>query len=140
MINMAIRSSKQNKRVLRGGSWNNNGRNCRSAIRNHNTAENRNNNIGFRLSLAPNAIGIRVIDQISSLTYCVLSYLNTFNPIGKPQGRCMVGNKLTAGERHAAGRTSQCARFIVYSAVPVGFIQPNSSLYTRAKQHWEPEQ
>ena len=39
-------------RVLRGGSWNNNGRNARSANRNRNTPDNRNQNIGFRLALA----------------------------------------------------------------------------------------
>ncbi len=39
-------------RVLRGGSWNNNGRNARSANRNRNEPDNRNNNIGFRLALA----------------------------------------------------------------------------------------
>jgi hypothetical protein len=39
-------------RVLRGGSWNNNGRNCRSANRNRNEPANRNDNIGFRLALA----------------------------------------------------------------------------------------
>jgi formylglycine-generating enzyme required for sulfatase activity len=33
---------------LRGGSWNNKPRNCRSAIRNDNQPENRNNKIGFR--------------------------------------------------------------------------------------------
>ena len=36
--------------MLRGGSWINNGRNCRSANRNHNDPSNRNNNIGFRLA------------------------------------------------------------------------------------------
>ncbi|WP_366143642.1 SUMF1/EgtB/PvdO family nonheme iron enzyme [Zoogloea sp.] len=35
--------------MLRGGSWNNNGRNCRAANRNRNEPGNRNNNIGFRL-------------------------------------------------------------------------------------------
>ena len=40
-------------RVIRGGSWNNNGRNCRSANRNNNNPSNRNNNIGFRVVLAP---------------------------------------------------------------------------------------
>ena len=35
--------------VLRGGSWNNNSDNCRVAERNNNQADNRNNNIGFRV-------------------------------------------------------------------------------------------
>ncbi|MFM9847386.1 MAG: SUMF1/EgtB/PvdO family nonheme iron enzyme [Hyphomicrobiaceae bacterium] len=36
-------------RVLRGGSWNNNPRNLRSADRNRNQPDNRNNRIGFRV-------------------------------------------------------------------------------------------
>ena len=36
-------------RVNRGGSWNNNPRNVRSANRNRNSPGNRNNNLGFRL-------------------------------------------------------------------------------------------
>ncbi|RLL48975.1 hypothetical protein D8Y20_13445 [Mariprofundus sp. EBB-1] len=39
----------EGKRVLRGGSWNNNPNNMRSANRNRNSTDNRNNNIGFRL-------------------------------------------------------------------------------------------
>jgi hypothetical protein len=39
--------------VLRGGAWNNNPVNCRSAYRNYNTPDNRNNNNGFRLLRAP---------------------------------------------------------------------------------------
>ncbi|QYX34249.1 SUMF1/EgtB/PvdO family nonheme iron enzyme [Sphaerospermopsis torques-reginae ITEP-024] len=35
--------------MLRGGSWNNNPQNCRSANRNRNTPDNRNNNVGFRV-------------------------------------------------------------------------------------------
>ncbi len=34
--------------VLRGGSWNNQGDNCRCANRNRNNPNNRNNNVGFR--------------------------------------------------------------------------------------------
>ncbi|MGE0756415.1 MAG: hypothetical protein AB7O38_05325 [Pirellulaceae bacterium] len=37
----------------RGGSWNNNARNCRAAYRNRNSPSNRNNNLGFRVALAP---------------------------------------------------------------------------------------
>ena len=36
-------------RVKRGGSWNNDGTNLRSAKRNNNTPGNRKNNIGFRV-------------------------------------------------------------------------------------------
>ena len=34
-------------RVIRGGSWNNNARNCRAANRNANDPSNRNDNLGF---------------------------------------------------------------------------------------------
>jgi hypothetical protein len=40
-------------RLLRGGSWNNNPRNCRSAYRNHNEPDNANNNVGFRVVCLP---------------------------------------------------------------------------------------
>lgn len=36
-------------RVIRGGSWNNNAQNLRSANRNNDGPDNRNNNVGFRL-------------------------------------------------------------------------------------------
>ncbi len=36
--------------VVRGGSWNNNPDNLRSANRNRNTTDNRNNNLGFRVA------------------------------------------------------------------------------------------
>jgi len=38
--------------VLRGGSWNNDANNCRSANRNRNTPDNRNTNNGFRVCLS----------------------------------------------------------------------------------------
>lgn len=49
------RKASGSNRVQRGGSWNNNANNCRSAYRNNNNPSNRNNNIGFRLccSAAP---------------------------------------------------------------------------------------
>ena len=42
---------KGSNRVNRGGSWNNNARNCRVSNRNNNTPTNRNNNVGLRLAL-----------------------------------------------------------------------------------------
>ncbi|MBS1787612.1 MAG: SUMF1/EgtB/PvdO family nonheme iron enzyme [Acidobacteria bacterium] len=42
--------------VVRGGSWNNNGNNCRSANRNNNDPGNRNNNIGFRVVVAASTL------------------------------------------------------------------------------------
>jgi hypothetical protein len=36
------------RRVVRGGSWNNDPRNLRSAVRNRNEPDNRNDNLGFR--------------------------------------------------------------------------------------------
>ncbi len=44
-------------RVIRGGSWNNNARNCRSAYRNRNRPDNRNNNLGFRCARAHDGVG-----------------------------------------------------------------------------------
>jgi hypothetical protein len=58
--------------VLRGGSWINNGRNCRSANRNHNDPANRNNNYGFRLALAQHAVGMGVQDQ-TLILFCPLA-------------------------------------------------------------------
>jgi formylglycine-generating enzyme required for sulfatase activity/energy-coupling factor transporter ATP-binding protein EcfA2 len=43
---------REDRRVLRGGSWNNNQDNARSANRNRNNPNNRNNNVGFRVLCA----------------------------------------------------------------------------------------
>lgn len=40
---------RDGRRVIRGGSWNNKPENLRASNRNRNNADNRNNNIGFRL-------------------------------------------------------------------------------------------
>ncbi|WP_294000782.1 formylglycine-generating enzyme family protein [Sphaerotilus sp.] len=44
------RKEKDRRRVLRGGSWINDARNCRSALRNAIGPDGRNNLIGFRLA------------------------------------------------------------------------------------------
>ena len=52
---LGLRRTKH--RVNRGGSWNNNAQNCRSANRNRNTPTNRNNNLGFRVARIRFALG-----------------------------------------------------------------------------------
>jgi formylglycine-generating enzyme required for sulfatase activity len=47
-------------RVIRGGSWNSNARNVRSANRNENVPGNRNDNLGFRLARAQRWAGARL--------------------------------------------------------------------------------
>ncbi len=45
--------------MLRGGSFINNGNNCRSAYRNNNAPDNRNNNVGFRLAVSASTLYVR---------------------------------------------------------------------------------
>lgn len=46
--------------MIRGGSWNNDAANCRSANRNNNWPDNRNNDLGFRLSSSrQRSVGVR---------------------------------------------------------------------------------
>ena len=52
LYNRSRWTAMASSRVIRGGSWNNNPRNCRPANRNRNTPENRNNNLGFRVAAA----------------------------------------------------------------------------------------
>jgi hypothetical protein len=56
--------------VIRGGSWNNNAINCRSANRNNNNPDNRNNNIGFRVVLASAQPEDRMMLRLTRLPSC----------------------------------------------------------------------
>jgi hypothetical protein len=65
-------------RVLRGGSWNNNSENCRSANRNRNTPDNRNNNNGFRvLRSSADGMDVPLTEPIAFLSDCLHSRRNT---------------------------------------------------------------
>ena len=55
-----VKVATGDRRVVRGGSWINNARNCRSAQRNHREPGNRNDNLGFRLARARDGAGRRV--------------------------------------------------------------------------------
>ena len=50
--------SRPKARVLRGGSWNNNAINARSANRNRNAPADRNQNYGFRLASTSRRTGL----------------------------------------------------------------------------------
>jgi hypothetical protein len=52
-----VKHHKGSNRVIRGGNWNNEARNCRVSNRNNNSPEDRNNHIGFRLVLSPQLTG-----------------------------------------------------------------------------------
>ncbi|MCL4202907.1 MAG: SUMF1/EgtB/PvdO family nonheme iron enzyme [Pirellulaceae bacterium] len=41
--------SGRKRRVVRGGGWHNQSRNCRCSYRNHNDPDNRNDKLGFRV-------------------------------------------------------------------------------------------
>jgi hypothetical protein len=51
----SLKPGRPLSRVVRGGSWNNNPDKLRSANRNRNTTDNRNNNLGFRVGRTLNA-------------------------------------------------------------------------------------
>ncbi len=93
-----VRAASGERRVLRGGSWNNNGRNVRSAQRNHNTPDNRNDNIGFRLARAQCDTGWCRTDQARIRSVAVL-----WPPRQKAKGPRYVGRAVDVARRLAGG-------------------------------------
>ena len=77
-------------RVLRGGSWNDNARNCRVANRNNNSPDNRNNNTGFRLSLAHNTVSD---DHLMNRESSCVSISETEN-----EQSCIDGQSMLVGD------------------------------------------
>jgi hypothetical protein len=82
---------KGSNRVKRGGSWNNNAQNCRSANRNNNTPSNRNNNLGFRLT---NTIYAEFysLRRIKESFYCPESCPARRNPSKRERLSLLVGS------------------------------------------------
>ena len=56
-------------RVYRGGSWNNNPRNLRSANRNRNAPGNADNNLGFRLALPAHRENVISLDEPENVSF-----------------------------------------------------------------------
>lgn len=63
----------------RGGSWNNSAANCRTANRNRNQPTNRNNNLGFRVALAPQAEWMLCQTEPIVLPSCVVELIHRQN-------------------------------------------------------------
>jgi hypothetical protein len=64
------RQRKSQNRVLRGGSWINDPQNLRAANRNHNSPDNRNDNVGFRLAGASEQRSGGSQNQLPDLFHC----------------------------------------------------------------------
>ena len=82
-------------RVNRGGSWNNNAQNCRSANRNNNSPGNSNNNIGFRLALSPQLKRMDGFPLLNQLLSCPLA--NRANIILKISFSSIIAKHLING-------------------------------------------
>ncbi len=70
-------ASSGSNRVIRGGSWNNDAQNLRSANRNNNDPGNRNDNLGFRLEStkvcqlsAVHGLHFRASGFVQAITQC----------------------------------------------------------------------
>ncbi len=98
-----VRAINGERRVLRGGSWNNNARNVRSAQRNNNTPDNRNNNTGFRLARAQCDTGGCRTDQARIRSVSIVTSMRR-----KAIGPRYVGRLADTSRRLAGGSSSRC--------------------------------
>ena len=79
--------------MIRGGSWNNNANNCRTAKRNNNNPDNNNNNGGVRSVLPPAQPARRKARRLTRLPSC---------PVGR-KARWQTADKHPPGESSLAG-------------------------------------
>ncbi len=82
-------------RVVRGGSWNSASVNCRSAYRNQNVPDNRNNDIGFRLVFVPQLIsfaGWLLLNRCKTLSL-VVRRANTIVTPGAGRAYWIIASK-----------------------------------------------
>jgi hypothetical protein len=89
--------------VLRGGSWNNNAQNVRSAYRNANDPGNRNNNNGFRCARAHDRTGGSAPEQAAIPAILV--------SMAKRKGRRRAG-RLGGALPNARRPTARCVSWV----------------------------
>lgn len=85
----------------RGGSWINNARNCRSAYRNHNTPDNRNNNLGFRALAARRRRRMAAAGRGGAppLTFQGETQRTAPGPVAGPEGRAKAPARVLEFDR-----------------------------------------
>jgi hypothetical protein len=83
---------------MRGGSWNNDADNCRSAYRNNGNPSNRNNNRGFRLSSTDH----RPTGVVHGLRPCATGLSNPVEPVPVHAGQKSPGSPVSGS--HSKGR------------------------------------
>ena len=96
---------------MRGGSWNNNQDNARSAYRNNNTPDNRNNNLGFRVVCSSlqryvGCISCTIIFVTSN--YIIKRIYNKVSPICQIQ---TIHNKMVKSRIRPVANTGSIAMF-----------------------------
>jgi hypothetical protein len=106
------------RRVLRGGSWNNTPQNLRSANRNRNAPDNRNNNTGFRIASTASSPERACLAQRTArhgaVQGCAVQCLDARPPWLLPRGRRArhPSIRVTSGYRRLA---AQWTRLLVTS-------------------------
>jgi hypothetical protein len=119
----------EDSRGLRGGSWYNNQDNVRAAYRNNNTANNRNNNVGFRLvcgrvpHLVPPPQVVRVISALATGGHATIRVLP---PVYARRSR-LAGR---GGEKEMAQGCPVCGqnRRYGYNCLPQAHTKPRGWL------------
>ncbi len=104
-------------RVNRGGSWNNNASNCRSANRNNNNPDNSNYNIGFRFARSSKKMEFSV-EQVSILSHKGrIEYINTLLVGNSRKPGIMIGMTAIAGVHKLIRRDQKVALAVCFGVV-----------------------
>jgi len=109
------------RRVVRGGSWNNDQANARAAYRNDNAPDNRNNNIGFRLAC-------------SSHTFVPLRWRGVTPVASTPTGAAGRGAASGIGRRPRFAARGEGLKMARVSPVRTEGLQTVRRAYSKARR------